>query len=87
MVERPAPRHRRADPLLNEPDWFIAELRRQQYRSYLRTEPEAATAEIRRTTATGRPLGSAVFLSTLKSRLARVLTVQRSGRPRITAGK
>jgi putative transposase len=61
-----------ADPLLNEPDWLMTELRGQKYRSYLKGEEEEA-GEIRRTTATGRPLGGNAFLSTLESRLDRVL--------------
>jgi putative transposase len=76
-----------ADPLLNEPEWLMAELHRQQYRSYLRDEAEEAAAEIRRTTATGRPLGSAVFLSTLESRLHRVIGMKKRGRPRSNAEK
>jgi putative transposase len=75
------------DPLLNEPDWLLAELRRQNYRSYLRDEPEEKTAEIRRVTVTGRPLGGAVFLSVLESRLERVLSVQKRGRPRMGGEK
>ena len=71
-----------ADPLLNEPDWLMAEPRQRKYRSYLRDESEEEAAEIRRTTATGRPLGSAAFLSTLESRLGRVLSLQKRGRPR-----
>jgi putative transposase len=71
-----------ADPLLNEPDWLVAELRQQNYRSYLRDEPEEQAAEIRRMTATGRPLGESTFLSTPESRLDRVIGVQRRSRPR-----
>ena len=76
-----------ADPLLNEPDWLTTELRQQKYRSYLRDEPEEKAAEIRRMTATGRPLGGTAFLSTLESRLARVLSMQKRGRPRKGSGK
>jgi len=76
-----------ADPLLNEPDWFLAELRRQKYRSYLRAESEEKAAEIRRMTATGRPLGGSEFLSVLESHLERVLSVQKRGRPRRATGK
>jgi len=72
-----------ADLLLNEPDWLMAELRQQKYRSYLRDESAEAAAEIRRTTATGRPLGGAAFLSTLESSLDRILGVQKRGRPRL----
>jgi len=71
-----------ADPLLDEPGWLAAELRRQDYRSYLRNEPEEAVTGIRRMTATSRPLGGTAFLSTLESRLDRVLGPQKSGRPR-----
>jgi hypothetical protein len=42
-----------ADPLLNEPDWLMAELRRQKYRNYPRDEAEETAVEIRRNTATG----------------------------------
>ena len=70
-----------ADPLLNEPDWLMAELREQKYRSYLKGEEEEEAGEIRRTTATGRPLGGDAFLSILESRLDRVLGVQKKGRP------
>ena len=76
-----------ADPLLNEPDWLLAELRQQNYRSYLRDEPAEKAAEIRRVTATGRPLGRTEFLSVLESRLERVLSVQKRGRPRIGGEK
>ena len=76
-----------ADPLLNEPDWFLAELRRQKYRSYLRDESEEKAVEIRRMTATGRPLGGSEFLSVLESHLERVLSVQKRGRPRRATGK
>jgi putative transposase len=76
-----------ADPLLNEPAWLMVEMRKQKYRSYLRDEPEEAALEIRRTTATGRPLGSAAFLSTLESRLDRVIGVKKRGRPRSSAEK
>ena len=71
-----------ADALLNEPDWLLAELREQKYRNYLRDEAEEVALEIRRTTATGRPLGSAAFLSTLESRLDRVIGTKKRGRPR-----
>jgi putative transposase len=71
-----------ADPLLNEPDWLLAGLRQQKYRSSLRDEPEEQSAKIRRMTAIGRPLGESTFLSTLESRLDRVIGVQRRGRPR-----
>ena len=71
-----------ADPLLNEPDWLLAELRQQKYRSFLRDEPEEQAAKIRHLTATGRPLGESTFLSTLESRLDRVIGVQRRGRRR-----
>ena len=71
-----------ADPLLNEPEWLLAELRRQKYRSYLRDESEEADLEVQRSTATGRPLGSAAFLSTLESRLDRVIGMKKRGRPR-----
>jgi putative transposase len=70
-----------ADPLLNEPDWLLAELRRQKYRSFLGDEPEEQAANTRHMTATGRPLGEAAFLSTLESRLDRVLSAQKRGRP------
>jgi len=70
-----------ADPLLNEPDWLMTELRRQKYRDYLSDEPEEVAAAIRRTTATGRPLGGSAFLSILESRLDRLLSVQKKGRP------
>ena len=70
-----------ADPLLDEPDWLTAELREQRYRNYLRSEPEEAAVEIRRMTATGRPLGGNAFLSALESRLGRVLSPQKPGRP------
>ncbi len=76
-----------ADPLLNEPDWLMAELRRHKYRSYLRGESEEASLEIRRTTATGRPLGSVAFLSRLESRLDRVIGMKKRGRPRSSVGK
>jgi hypothetical protein len=59
----------------------MAELRRQKYRDYLRDEQEELAAEIRRTTATGRPLGGSAFLSILQSRLDRLLSVQKKGRP------
>ena len=71
-----------ADPLLDEPGWLAAELRPLHCRSYLRNEPEEAVTGIRRMTATGRPLGGTAFLSTLESRLDRVLGPQKSGRPR-----
>jgi putative transposase len=76
-----------ADPLLNEPDWLLAELRRRKYRSYLKDESEEKAAEIRRTTATGRPLGGGTLLSVLESRLGRVLSIQKRGRPRKDAEK
>jgi putative transposase len=76
-----------ADALLNEPDWLLAELGEQKYRNYLRDEAEEVALEIRRTTATGRPLGSAAFTSALESRLDRVISVQKRGRPRAAAGK
>ncbi|MBM3332397.1 transposase [candidate division WOR-3 bacterium] len=76
-----------ADPLLNEPDWLSEELQQRKYRSYLRDEPEETAEEIRRTTMTGRPLGGNAFLSTLESRLDRVLGVQKRGRPRKDDGK
>ena len=76
-----------ADPLLNEPDWLAAELHQQKYRGYLRDESEETAAEIRRMTATGRPLGGSAFLSTLESRLDRVLGLQKRGRPRKGSGK
>jgi len=59
----------------------MVELRVQKYRSYLKGEEEEELGEIRRTTATGRPLGGNAFLSTLESRLNRVLSVQKRGRP------
>ena len=65
-----------ADPLSDEPDWLMAEMRDQKYRSYRRDESEEVAAEIRRTTATGRPLGSAALLATLESRLDRVIGVK-----------
>ena len=70
-----------ADPLLNEPDWLMEELRQRKYRDYLRDEPGEVAAAIRRTTATGRPLGGSTFLSLLESRLDRTLGVQKRGRP------
>jgi len=76
-----------ADPLLDEPEWLAAELRRQKYRRSLRDESEEKAAEIRRMTATGRPLGGSAFLSVLESRLGRVLTLQRPGRHRREAEK
>jgi putative transposase len=76
-----------ADPLLNEPDWLMAELRQQKYRSYLRDESEEAAVGIRRMTAIGRPLGGAAFLAALESRLGRVLSIQKRGRPRKDAEK
>jgi putative transposase len=71
-----------ADPLLGASDWLDAELRRQNYRNYLRDEPEEAAAEIRRMTATGRPLGGVAFRASLETRLGRVLSPQKGGRPR-----
>jgi hypothetical protein len=58
------------------------EMRRRQYRSFLRDELDVATAEIRRMTASGRPLGGAAFRSSLESRLGRTLGPQKGGRPR-----
>ena len=72
----------REDPVLNEPDWLLADMQRQKYRSYLRDDSEEAAAEIRRRTATGRPLGDDGFLSALESRLHRAIGVRLSGRPR-----
>jgi putative transposase len=71
-----------ADPLLNEPDWLAEELRRQKYHRYLRDEAEETAAEIRRVTASGRPLGGTAFRSLLETRLERVLDTRRPGRPR-----
>ena len=71
-----------ADPLLNEPDWLVNELRQRKYRDYLREEEAALAAEIRRNTASGRPLGGSAFLSTLESRLERTLSIKKRGRPR-----
>jgi putative transposase len=76
-----------ADPLLNEPDWLLEELRRQKYRNYLEDDSEENAAEIRRTTTTGRPLGGTTFRATLETSLERVLDVQKRGRPRNGAGK
>jgi hypothetical protein len=59
----------------------MAELRRQKYLDYLRDEQEELAADIRHTTATGRPLGGRASLSILKSRLNRLLSVQKKGRP------
>ena len=71
-----------ADPLLSEPEWLTTEFRRRHYRSYLREEPEELAAEIRRMTATGRPLGKAAFRAILESRLGRTLGPKKAGRPR-----
>jgi len=76
-----------ADPLLNEPDWLATELHKQKYRSYLRDQPEEEAAEIRRMTGTGRPLGASAFLAILESRLGRVLSPQKQGRPRLSSEK
>jgi putative transposase len=70
------------DALLDIPGWLTAELRRRQYRDYLRDEPEELTLQIRRATSTGRPLGSPAFTATLSSRLHRNLGPKRPGRPR-----
>jgi putative transposase len=79
-----APHHitGQADPLLSEPEWLTTELRRRHYRSYLREEPEDEAKEIRRMTATGRPLGSAAYRAILESRLGRTLGPKKAGRPR-----
>ncbi len=53
-----------------------------KYGRFLREEPEEITAEIRRMTATGRPLGTPEFRSALESRLDRSLSPRKVGRPR-----
>jgi putative transposase len=70
------------DPLLNEPDWLTQEMRRRRYRSLLHSEPEDVADEIRRMTASGRPLGNAAFRAALEGRLGRVLGPRKGGRPR-----
>jgi len=75
------------DPLLDEPDWLTEELRRQKYHRYLRDEPEQIAIEIRRMTASGRPLGGAAFRALLETRLNRVLDTRKAGRPRAVGRK
>jgi putative transposase len=70
------------DAVLNEPDWVARRLREMKYASYLRNETEEQTAEIRRMTATGRPLGAPAFCARLESRLDRSLSANQVGRPR-----
>jgi putative transposase len=79
-----APHHAKGEPdmLVNEPDWLAKGLRAMKYGRFLREEPEESTFEIRRMTATGRPLGTPAFLAVLESQLGRNLEPQRGGRPR-----
>jgi len=70
------------DPVVCEPDWVRDELRRIGYRRYLGQEAPAGMRDIRRKTATGRPLGSKEFVDELELRLGRRLAPDRPGRPR-----
>ena len=52
-----------------------------EWRDYLRAAPDGDGEEIRRSTHTGRPLGSADFVRTLERSLRRRLAAQPGGRP------
>jgi putative transposase len=79
-----ARRHVKGEPdaVVNEPDWFAGELRAMKYGRFLREEPEDTTFEIRRMTATGRPLGTPEFRVALETDLGRNLGPKKGGRPR-----
>ena len=72
------------DPMLETPGWLAERLRTVDYRSYLLSRSPGEEAEIRSRTGTGRPLGGARFTEKLESKLGRVLTACRAGRPRGT---
>jgi len=71
------------DTVVSEPDWMKDELRRMDYRGWLAEEAPSGLEEIRRMTASGRPLGSREFVEALESRLGRRLAPGRPGRPRL----
>ncbi len=50
-----------------------------------RDEEAAETAELRRATATGRPLGGEAFVERLEKELGRKLNPRRTGRPKKAA--
>jgi putative transposase len=72
-----------------EPDQLISraeglrELLGSDYLAYVQRESNEETMQIRRETASGRPLGDAGFVTRLESRLDRTLTRRRPGRPRL----
>jgi putative transposase len=70
------------DPLLNPPDWLAEQLKSSDYKKYLRQSSQQEEDEVRSRTATGRPLGGTRFTAVMESRLGRVLTARRAGRPR-----
>lgn len=69
------------DPLVSDPGGLLGELGR-DYRRLLRETGEEGHDDIRRATATGRPLGGPVFVAALESRLGRRLESRGKGRPR-----
>ena len=72
-----------ADGVVSEPGWLATELLKRRYRSYVQQDGRpGVTAAIRRTTLTGRPLGSVKFTALLESKLDRELVPGRPGRPR-----
>ena len=77
--------HAKGEPdfVVNEPDWFVKELRAMKYGRFLHEEPEDAVLEIRRMTATGRPLGTPAFRAIMESQLGRRLEARVVGRPRM----
>jgi putative transposase len=79
-----APHHAKGEPdmLVSEPAWVTKELRSMKYGRFLHEEPEETTLEIRRMTATGRPLGTPAFRAILESQTSRRLEARSVGRPR-----
>ena len=74
------------DPVVSGPDWLAGELKQRKYRSYLAQAQTEAEEEIRRMTASGRPLGSQTFVAKLESTAGRRLAPGKAGMPRLRRG-
>ena len=71
----------RPDNLVKESAW-IEEKDKSSYRQYLLQNNTAMDDQIRRSTSTGRPLGSKEFVEKLQEEMARALLPKKAGRPK-----
>jgi putative transposase len=68
------------DLVLGRSEWLDRQMT-ETYREYLMQDSQADVSQVRYATRTGRPLGSASFITRLETKLGRTLRLKKSGRP------